>query len=275
MATYFSTKRSLAISCAASGAATGGVVFPIIAQQLLPKIGFGWTVRVMGFVILANHAIVITLARARIPPRTTGSTIEWAAFKELPYVLFTIGMFLTLWGVYFTYYYVTPFGRDIIHVSPSTSITLLLILNGVGVPGRIVPALLADRYFGVLNLLIPTVFCAGVLLYCWTAVHSMGGQIVFVIIYGYFGAGVQGLFPATLSSLTTDMKKMGVRIGMVFSIISIACLTGPPLAGALIQKREGDYLYAQIFGGTVMVCGSLTLIAARIAQTGWNLKRRM
>lgn len=107
MATYFSTKRSLAISCAASGAATGGVVFPIIAQQLLPKIGFGWTVRVMGFVILANHAIVITLARARIPPRTTGSTIEWAAFKELPYVLFTIGMFLTLWGVYFTYYYVS------------------------------------------------------------------------------------------------------------------------------------------------------------------------
>lgn len=106
MATYFSTKRSLAISCAASGAATGGVVFPIIAQQLLPKIGFGWTVRVMGFVILANLALIITLARTRIPPRTTGPIIEWAAFKELPYVLFTIGMFLTLWGVYIAYYYV-------------------------------------------------------------------------------------------------------------------------------------------------------------------------
>ena len=106
VATYFSTKRSLAISCAASGAATGGVVFPIIAQQLLPKIGFGWTVRVMGFVILANLAIIMVLARPRIPPRTTGPIIEWAAFKELPYVLFTIGMFLTLWGVYFAYYYV-------------------------------------------------------------------------------------------------------------------------------------------------------------------------
>lgn len=106
MATYFSTKRSLAISCAACGAATGGVVFPIIAQQLLPKIGFGWTVRVMGFVILANLALILTFARTRIPPRTTGPIIEWAAFRELPYVLFTIGMFLTLWGVYFAYYYV-------------------------------------------------------------------------------------------------------------------------------------------------------------------------
>ena len=68
---------------------------------------------------------------------------------------------------------------------------------------------------------------------------SLGGLIAFVIIYGYFGAAVQGLFPATLSSLTTDLRKMGVRIGMVFSIVSIACLTGPPLAGALIQRERG------------------------------------
>ena len=106
ISTYFSTKRSLAISSVACGAATGGVVFPIIAQQLLPKIGFGWTVRVMGFVILANITVINTFARTRIPPRRTGPFIEWAAFKELPYVLFTSGMFLTLWGVYFSYYYV-------------------------------------------------------------------------------------------------------------------------------------------------------------------------
>ena len=100
----------------------------------------------------------------------------------------------------------------------------------------------------------------------WVAVTSLSGQIVFVIIYGYFGAGVQSLFPAALSSLTKDLKKMGVRIGMVFSIISLASLTGPPLAGALIERDGGDYLYAQIFGGTTMVCGSLMLVGARVAQ---------
>ena len=164
----------------------------------------------------------------------------------------------------------SPFGRAIIHVSPSTSYSLLLILNGVGVLGRIAPAFLADRYWGPLNLLIPTVFFAGLLLYCWAAIKSLNGQIVFVVIYGYFGAGVQSLFPTTCSSLTTDLQKMGVRIGMVFSIISIACLTGPPLAGALIQRRHGDYLYAQVFGGTVMICGSLLLVGASIAQTRWK-----
>ena len=163
---------------------------------------------------------------------------------------------------------VTLFGRDVLHILPSTSISLLLILNGMGIPGRIIPALLADRYWGLLPLLIATISLAGLLVYCWAAVSSLNGHFVFVVFYGYFGAGVQGLFPATLASLTTDLKKMGVRIGMVFSIISIACLTGPPLAGALIQKRQCDYLYAQMFGGTVMLCGALLLVGARLAQTG-------
>lgn len=69
---------------------------------------------------------------------------------------------------------VSPFARDIIHVSSSTSLTLLLVLNGIGVPGRLVPALLADRYFGALNLLIPTIFLAAILLYSWAAVSTLG-----------------------------------------------------------------------------------------------------
>ena len=40
ISTYFSKKRSLALAIVACGTATGGIVIPIIAQQLLPKIGF-------------------------------------------------------------------------------------------------------------------------------------------------------------------------------------------------------------------------------------------
>lgn len=107
VSTYFSRRRTFAISCMASGAATGGIVFPAIAQSLLEKIGFAWTVRVMGLVMFVNSGIIIILARARLPPRTTGPIIEWAAFRELPYVLFAAGTFFMLWGVYYAYYYVS------------------------------------------------------------------------------------------------------------------------------------------------------------------------
>lgn len=152
---------------------------------------------------------------------------------------------------------------------------MLLILNGVGIPGRIVPAIISDRYLGPINTLIPTAFMAGVLLFIWIAIDSLNSMYAFVVIFGYFGAGVQSLFPAALGSLTSDLAKVGVRIGMVFSIVSFAALSGPPIAGQLIQRRNGNYLDAQIFGGLVLIIASLLLSAARIAKTGMRVKQRM
>jgi peptide chain release factor 1 len=116
VATYFSRKRSLAISTAATGAATGGVVFPLIAQQLLPRIGFGWTMRIMGFVVFVNVVIILIVMKVRLKPRRSGPLVDLAAFKELPYLLFSIGMFFTLWATYFAYYYVCIHSVVVVHV---------------------------------------------------------------------------------------------------------------------------------------------------------------
>jgi MFS family permease len=294
VATYFTKKRALAMACTASGGATGGIIFPLIAQQLFPKLGFAWTVRIMGFVILFNATIAISVARVRLPPRRSGPLVEWSAFKESSYTLFCLGMFLNLWAVYFAYFYVSSisqhhemllgtltniqistFASDIINVSSSTSLTILLVMNGVGVPGRLVCGLVADRVLGPINTLTPVAFFSGVLLYSWAAVDSLAGLFVFCIIYGIFAAGIQSLFPAACASLTTDLEKMGVRTGMCFSVVSVACLTGPPLAGALIQRDDGGFLFAQIFGGSAFMGGSLTLFAARLAKNGIDLKEHM
>lgn len=167
------------------------------------------------------------------------------------------------------------YARNILGLSESESINDLLIINGVGLVGRLVPAYLADHYFGPLNTLIPFVGVAGLLLYCWAAVSSTGGLLAFDVIYGLFAAGIQSLFPATVSSLTTDGKKAGVRMGMIFTVVSFGCLTGSPLGGALVEKKGGGYLYAQMFAASVLTCGCATLIAARIAQTGWRFKTRV
>jgi MFS family permease len=110
VATYFSTRRSLAMAFVASGGATGGIIFPLIGQQLLPKVGFGWTVRTMAFVVLFNTVIILLTARVRLPPRGTGPIVELSAFQEPSYLLFCIGMFFNLWAVYFAYFYVSRTG---------------------------------------------------------------------------------------------------------------------------------------------------------------------
>lgn len=51
LTTYFAKKRAFVVGIAALGSCTGGVVIPIVVQQLLPRIGFPWTARVIGFVM--------------------------------------------------------------------------------------------------------------------------------------------------------------------------------------------------------------------------------
>lgn len=117
------------------------------------------------------------------------------------------------------FYFIGSFGRSVLGTSQSTSISLLLVLNGVGIPARIIPAYIAQRWTGPLNLMIPTVASAGIILYCWTAVDSVTGLWIFTVAYGIAAAAIQALFPVVMTSLTKDPKKAGVRAGMAFSIV--------------------------------------------------------
>jgi hypothetical protein len=75
----------------ASGSATGGIIIPLMVQKLLPRVGFPWTIRAIGFVCMFLLIISNTIMRPRLPPRKAGSLVEWAAFKEPQYTLFAIG----------------------------------------------------------------------------------------------------------------------------------------------------------------------------------------
>ena len=105
--TYFSTHRGMAIGIVTTGNSAGGVIYPVVVRQLLPKIGFGWTVRVLGFINVASLAIVIAFMKPRLPPRKSGSLIEWEALKDTPYVLHVLGMCFLMPPIYCVFYYVS------------------------------------------------------------------------------------------------------------------------------------------------------------------------
>jgi MFS family permease len=94
LSTYFAKKRMFALGVAACGAATGGLVFPSMARELLPSVGFAWTMRAIGFIQLASLVVANSVLKTRIPPRRTGSLVDWIAFKELEYTFYAVGSFL-------------------------------------------------------------------------------------------------------------------------------------------------------------------------------------
>lgn len=246
-----------------------------MVETLLPRIGFPWTMRALGFLMLGITTINVALLKPRLPPRTTGPLLEPSAFRETPYFLFTIGMFLIFWAQYFGYFYIGSFGRDVIHLEQAASINLIIIMNGVGFFGRLIPGYISDRWCGPFNYVIPSVAFTSVVLFSWAAVRSYEAMLAWAVLYGWFTAGMQGLFPTMAASLTTDLQKAGVRMGMIFSVTSFAVLTGPPLAGALIQRQNGRYLDAQMWAATVLLAGGLVLCGARASKTGCKISVKM
>lgn len=76
ISTYFSKNRALALAIAACGNATGGMVFPAMVETLLPKIGFAWTMRALGFLMLGMSSVTLALMKTRLPPRKAGPLLE-------------------------------------------------------------------------------------------------------------------------------------------------------------------------------------------------------
>ncbi|PNS21665.1 Riboflavin transporter MCH5 [Sphaceloma murrayae] len=275
LSTYFEKKRAVAIALAASGAATGGVVFPIVFTHLVPVVGFGWAVRVVAFVILVFNGICAGMARWRLPPRQTGPWVDSTAFRDRTFMLATLAMFFVFWAVYYAFFFVGVFARTEIGLSYDQSVNLLLVMVAIGVPARIIPGLIADNYLGPMSTLLPILMLAAIMLLVWTAVTNVAGLYVFSALYGIGGAAIQSLFPAMLASLTPDIRMRGTRMGMGFFVASFAVLSGPPIAGELITQRDGDFLAAQIWAGVSMILGLVLLGICRFLKAGTSFKTKV
>lgn len=169
--------------------------------------------------------------------------------------------------MYFAFYYITAFAKSQIEprIDYLDSLNLLLVVNGVGYVGRMTPNLFADRFLGPITLMIPFTLGGGVCLFAWMAVTSAGGLYAWAVVYGIAAGGVQSLFPAGLTKLTADVHKTGIPVGMICTTNSIATLTGPPIAGAIIKATGSRYTGAQAFAGASLVLGTAFFVAARFA----------
>ncbi|KAI9158712.1 Aspyridones efflux protein apdF [Paramyrothecium foliicola] len=272
---YFKRKRAFALAVAAVGTSVGSLIFPSTVQYLIPQIGFRWAVRCAGFVALVITLLANSLLKPYVAPRKTGALVEWTAFRELPYVFFALGAFLNLYALYFGFFYINAYARNIIGFSSIESVGLLLITNAMGIPIRPVVGYIADHYIGPINAYIITSGLLSATVFGWIGVKDRTGMYVFSVFFGLANGGSQGMFVGSLASLTKDPQKMGTRFGMVCTICAFATLAGPPTAGAIIDSSSGDFIWAQVWGGAVIAGAVMALASCRVAATGWRWKAKI
>jgi hypothetical protein len=98
---YFDKRRGAALGLVISGSSIGGVAIPIAISKMLngSSLGFVWTVRIIGFMILCLLGFSCVVIKPRLQPRTTTFFIG-AALKEGDFILLIISVFFLFLGMF-------------------------------------------------------------------------------------------------------------------------------------------------------------------------------
>ncbi|KAF2171966.1 hypothetical protein M409DRAFT_50573 [Zasmidium cellare ATCC 36951] len=272
MPTYFTSKLGLVIGIAASGSSMGGIIYPIMFYRLIDEVGFGWSVRILGFTALATLLVPIAVMKMRVKPAKPRSLIDWSAFTDVPYMTFTFGCLIGFIGLYVGFFYISYYGQATGYTDASLSFYLVPILNAGSVFGRTLPNWLADKV-GPANVIMPGSMVVGVVLLCFLAVHNAAGMIVESLFYGFFSGIFIALPPVIFVQLTKDKSKVGTRIGMGFAIIGLGVLAGGPGAGGIIGSDSNNLHWtgAWIYGGVCVLAASVVFAVVRVMKGGTKL----
>lgn len=159
-------------------------------------------------------------------------------------------------------------GTDFFNMSYGSASLLVTIVNGTGLPARILAPLIADR-LGPLNVILPVSLLTAISAFSLLAVTSSGSLHAFAVYYGLFSGAFQSLMPTAAASISR-LDQVGTRLGMTFSFLSFAGLTGPPLGGLL--QDEAGYRAAQGWAAGCAILCTIFLVLARGFRTEWRIK---
>ncbi|KAI0502781.1 monocarboxylate permease-like protein [Xylaria bambusicola] len=258
---YFFRKRGAAMGLVVAGSSVGGVIFPLALPRLfdISKLGFGWAVRIIGFIILALLALSCIAIKERLPPRKNKFFLP-RALTEVTYALVIASGFVINLGIFTPYFFLPEYALSR-GVDPLFSNYLVAILNGSSFFGRLILGTLSDRA-GRLNIFATAAVISSILLFVWTHATTKGAIITFTVFYGFFSGGTSSCFSTSLASAASNPSNTGTYIGQGSAIGALASLIGPPVNGAFLA-RYGRFDQLAIFSAVACLIGTVTILTAK------------
>jgi MFS family permease len=299
VAHWFMERRGLASGIAFIGGGFGGVLFPLMIQSLLSQVGWGWSIRILAFVLLVLCAASVAFCRSRVPPRK-GAETSWRDTMPDPRIFMdgTGAMAVTTAGVlltdlayfipitYMPSYYIDRQGlssEDVLTGSAAFAYQLLAILNAASCVGRYVAGDLADR-FGRYNTMIASLFFCTVSVLCFwlpdIVVSDLDNDallVVFVVSFGFLSGSNVSLTPICLGQLC-ETQEYGRYYASCFTMVSFGVLASLPIAGSLLDAVEATgkqrYWGTALFAGLSYVAAFLSFLWVRVEVKGWDWKTK-
>ncbi|KAI1419988.1 MFS transporter, MCP family, solute carrier family 16, member 10 [Xylaria sp. FL1777] len=258
----FKARRATAMSLVTCGIALGGVIYTIVFVQLISKLGFPWTVRVIGFIclfayILAIPALSVHSAKSSGRARTL---FDPSVLRDMPFLCFALAQFFIFLGYLVPLFYIPTYAETVLKTSNSLALYLLVICQAASLLGRLTASVPAQR-FGVMLVWVLCCVISSILCFAWIASDSLSAFIAFCVLYGYFSGALIALPPSIFPVLCPDPGTLGSRMGLSWTSSAISFLVGSPVAGALIDIQTANFIGLQVWSGVTLLVGALFLVA--------------
>ncbi|KNZ76249.1 ATP-dependent RNA helicase eIF4A [Termitomyces sp. J132] len=238
----------------------GGTALPIIARQLIPRLGpflciliscsFQWTMKIIGFLLL----LIMGVANIVLPPkRVAGGIFNFAALKSPVFVIYCFSALTAFLGMYTGVMFLLqelnmtlePFATltfiDISAVAAGVpedfsfyrvlELYLVSIANACFGVGRLVSGLVTTNCRQDWYMIVNTCSVAAALVtFLRFLAHTANSLVVVAVLYGYYVdssvRSTQALIITSTRELASAVQNIVIALGIHMDIECHACIVG-------------------------------------------------
>lgn len=258
-----------------------------MVNRLIPKVGFGWAMRIVAFMMLFFLIIAGLTVRERVPPRPEVLNRENLVhpFRDVNMVLLLAGGTLLSFGIWVPSNYIVTSSLAV--GMQNNLLQYLVSIQNAGrcvsdptsssyhaytdvrrsLFGRFFSGFFADK-IGVYNSFISSTVCSGILvLALWIPGTNNSAIISFDVLFGVTSGAYYTIFVALVAPIAPP-REIGYWVGLNFFFASIAGLVTGSIGGAILAYDGGSYWGMKVYSGVLLLAGSVFVMGTRLRLTG-------
>ncbi|KAL3472268.1 MFS general substrate transporter [Aspergillus californicus] len=279
MEDWFDKRKGLAFGVMWAGTGLGGVILPIVMEQLLSRYGFRTALRAFTVALFILTAPLVYFVKPRVPidenrpspppPNLRFMFTSTFALFEVCNTIEALGFFLP--SIYLPTY------AGMIGASSSLQALTVILFNVASVVGCVLMGAIVDKIDVTLCILVSTVGSTLGVFLVWGFSMSLGPLFVFAVIYGLFAGSYTSTWPGIMRDVVR--KKTSAESSMVFACLAagrgVGNLVSGPLSEALVKGMpwEGNVGYGYGSGyGTLIVFTGVTGVVGGGSYIARSLK---
>ncbi|ODV86349.1 hypothetical protein CANARDRAFT_180678, partial [[Candida] arabinofermentans NRRL YB-2248] len=299
---WFLKNRAKAFGLCTLGGSCGGILFPMVLNRLYEKMGFENAMRIVSAIsaalLIASTALITERKSIRALDQSTieevsgerislrlfllktwsltKNSVDLSSLKDAKFLFCVLGSSFSELALLcsLTYFasYVTYIGY-----SETKANTVVTIINTVGIAGRYIPNVFADR-IGCYNVMaVMVLFTALTGLCIWLGwsikTNTISSVYAFAVMYGFFSSSALSLAPSCVGAISPT-RDFGKRYGTMSLITGVFILVGLTIGGVIIGHESLEtYRNFSIYTGVISLTGFLMFYCSRYCQVGFRFLR--